>query len=240
MQILEGGRPGDERAFIHKSKIGKFFTSKAGGLAVGLVSGLLTKGKSRPTLPAGQGARPSGFSAAEKEGGRLAKFGGAGAPAFAATAPGFAAPGFAGPTPTGGRRLLPCPQGFRHDVRSGQCEPGGGQAVGEAVMGNYGAGLVPSSMIIDRQVCLRGMQLGNDGVCYNRSQIRNNQRMWPAGRKPLLTGGDMRAISTAARAGRRLEGATKRLQRLGMMKKPARRGVPRVQHQRLLEAHVTK
>jgi len=94
--------------------------------------------------------------------------------------------------------------------------------VGDAVMGRYGAALQPGSMMIDRAVCLRGMQLGNDGLCYNKSQITNKQRMWPAGRKPLLTGGDMSAISKAARAGRRLEGATKRLQRMGMMRKPTR------------------
>lgn len=115
--------------------------------------------------------------------------------------------------------------------RAGNCrtptsgEFGGEQfGVGEAVMGRYGAALEPGSQIIDRAICLRGMQLGDDGLCYNKSQITNKQRMWPAGRKPLLTGGDMRAISIAARAGRRLEGATKRLQRLGMMKKPTTRG----------------
>ena len=90
-------------------------------------------------------------------------------------------------------------------------------------MGQYGAGLMPGNMVIDRAVCLRGMQLGNDGLCYNKGQITNRQRMWPAGRRPLLTGGDMRAISTAARAGKRLEGATKRLQKLGLMRKPAPR-----------------
>jgi len=112
--------------------------------------------------------------------------------------------------------------------------------VGEAVMGRYGAGLRPGSMVIDRAVCLKGMQLGNDGICYNKSQISNKQRQWPAGRKPLLSGGDMRAISIAARAGRRLEGATKRLQRLGMMKKPTTRRLGGARHQRLLEAHTTK
>ena len=95
--------------------------------------------------------------------------------------------------------------------------------VGEAVMGRYGAALEPGSRIIDRAICLRGMQLGDDGLCYNKAQITNKQRMWPAGRKPLLSGGDMRAISIASRAGRRMELATKRLQRRGMMKKPARR-----------------
>jgi len=94
-------------------------------------------------------------------------------------------------------------------------------------MGRYGAALEPGSQMIDRAICLRGMQLGDDGLCYNKSQITNKQRMWPAGRKPLLTGGDMRAISIAARAGKRLEGATKRLQRMGMMKKAAPRRIGR-------------
>jgi len=91
------------------------------------------------------------------------------------------------------------------------------------VMGRYGAGLAPGNRVINRAVCLRGMQLGNDGVCYNKSQITNKERMWPAGRKPLLSGGDMRAISTAARAAGRLERTTKRLQKIGLMKKPAPR-----------------
>ncbi len=113
-------------------------------------------------------------------------------------------------------------------VRSGascvfpQSPFGASQLGGQAIMGKYGAALIPGSQIVDRAVCLPGMQLGDDGLCYNKANISNKQRMWPAGRKPLLTGGDMRAISVAARAGRRLEGATKRLQRMGMMKKPAR------------------
>jgi len=128
-----------------------------------------------------------------------------------------------------------CVPPFRFDPRTQQCAVfAGGQtgvddtAVGEAVMGRYGAGLVPGNKVIDRAVCLRGMVLGNDGICYNRSQIRNADREWPRGRRPLLTGGDMRAISTAARAGRRLEGATKRLQKIGLMKKPTgRRRAPK-------------
>jgi len=95
--------------------------------------------------------------------------------------------------------------------------------IGDTVMGRYGAGEVPGNHVINRAVCRRGMVLGNDGVCYNRTQISNKEREWPRGRRPLLTGGDMRAISTAARAGKRLEGATKRLQKIGLMKKPASR-----------------
>jgi len=94
--------------------------------------------------------------------------------------------------------------------------------IGDTVMGRYGAGEQPGNMVVNRAICRPGMVLGDDGVCYNRSQISNKQREWPRGRRPLLTGGDMRAISTAARAGKRLEGATKRLQKIGLMKKPSR------------------
>ena len=212
---LDGGRPGDKRGFIHRKLLGGI--GKIAGLlpipGAGIISTVArTLAGSGRTVSRSQTARPSAFSGQEKELGRQLKFGGSSV-AAADT----------------------CPRGFRPDFRTGQCEPAAGQEIGEAVMGNYGAGLVPGSMVIDRAVCLRGMQLGDDGICYNKSQISNKQRMWPAGRKPLLTGGDMRAISTAARAGRRLEGATKRLQRLGMMKKPAARRAAH-QHARPLAA----
>ncbi len=184
-------------------------------------------------------ARPSVAGEAEKQLGRAAKFGEAEiamiprpgifgrarrrgfAPTVGITPPTI--PGF-GP---GGDD---CPSGTMRDPR-GFCvsaiSPVGAEAFGgEATVGRYGAAIIPGSQIVDRAVCMRGMQLGDDGLCYNRGQISNKQRMWPAGRKPLLSGGDMRAISVAARAGRRLEGATKRLQRLGMMKKPAPRRLP--------------
>jgi len=203
---LDGGRPGDERGFIHKKLLGGIKLPGILGIGASLVGSLVGRGR---TVPRTQTARPTRFSEAEKQGGRRAKFG-----------------------DSGGGRVLgaevgSCPRGFRPDFITGVCEPAAGQVTGDAVMGRYGAGLAPGSMMIDRAVCLRGMQLGDDGICYNKSQISNKQRMWPAGRKPLLTGGDMRAISTAARAGRRLEGATKRLQRMGMMKKPtSRRRLP--------------
>jgi len=94
------------------------------------------------------------------------------------------------------------------------------QAVGAAVMGRYGAGLTPGSKIIDRAICLRGMVVGDDGLCYNRSQIKNSERMWPRGRRPLLTGGDMRAISIASRAASRLTRTATRLQEIGLIQKP--------------------
>ena len=174
-------------------------------------------------------ARPGPTSAAEKEAGRAQKFGG-----------GITKSLFA-PPQIFGRCIPPW-----FDDGSGGCTldlvpgPGGGgtganRDIGAPVMGQYGAGEAPGNMVVNRAVCRPGMVLGNDGICYNRSQISNKEREWPRGRRPLLTGGDMRAISTAARAGKRLEGATKRLQKIGLMKKPAPRSkavrLPPHQHQ---------
>lgn len=215
-------KPGDERGFVHKRLIRGAIGLATGGPGAA-VGGFFAPTTPEPPVrrppPRTQTARPSAISAAEKNLGRALK--------LQIT-----------------QRTDSCGPGVRRD-RFGNCvdDPGlfplvkralgfprGSQgfdpqraAVGEAVMGRYGAALEPGSRVIDRAVCLRGMVLGNDGLCYNRSQITNKERMWPKGRRPLLTGGDMRAISTAARAGRRLEGATKRLQKIGLMKKPAPR-----------------
>jgi len=244
-ELVGRGRPNDERGFLHKSLVGKF----VGGLveravpAIGIARTVISTGRSlvrkksraadfvpRTELPRGI----TRTSEAEKRAGADAKGFGRGVP---------------------GLDLIPCrdpalvrasdghcvaPGSGHHQSHFGREEGGAVVPVGDAVMGRYGAALTPGSMIIDRAVCLKGMQLADDGLCYNKSQISNKQRMWPAGRKPLLSGGDMRAISIAARAGRRLEGATKRLQRLGMMKKPTARRVGGSRHQRLLEAHTTK
>lgn len=234
---MRGGRPGDQRGFIHK-KIARGISKVAGiGALVGIpgagaVSRITGAFGSRGTVSRTQTARVTRFSEAEKELGRRLKLGG--------ELP-------SGPLAAIPPITLPCIWPFQIDPVDGQCRLFAGkqggpddQPVGEAVMGQYGAGLVPGTRAISRAVCLRGMQLGNDGVCYNKSQISNKQRMWPAGRRPLLTGGDMRAISIASRAGARLEMTTKRLQKMGMMKKAAPRRIAPPQHQRLLEAHVTK
>ncbi len=83
--------------------------------------------------------------------------------------------------------------------------------------------MTPGSRIVDRAVCLPGMVVAKDGLCYNRSQIKNSERMWPRGRRPLLTGGDMRAISIAARAASRMTRTAVRLQEIGLIKKPIAR-----------------
>jgi len=135
----------------------------------------------------------------------------------------FPGPTFA-PTTTG------CTPPLRLDV-DGQCRfPGspadtsvGGGMVGTAVMGRYGAAYVPGSKIIDRAVCLRGDVVADDGLCYPKRSLRNSDRQWPRGRQPLLTGGEMRAISIARRAAGRFERTQKNLQKIGLIKKPSPR-----------------
>lgn len=63
--------------------------------------------------------------------------------------------------------------------------------------------------------CPKGMILGKDNVCYE--SLRNHERKWPKGRKPLLTGGEMNAITKAARAASRLQRTKKRLKKASRM-----------------------
>jgi len=259
MTIPDGvhGRLGDQRGFLHRSFIGRAI----GGVVkrvipgVGIASDIFAGVKSfvsrpparsrsafRPTVPRTQTARVTAISLGEKDFGRRLKLGVDVQSRAAAPGPSGGGNGeFFGGDP---ECIIP---GQKVDPGTGQCAfffgerkgPDGGFALGEPVLGKYGAGVVPGSMVIDRAVCGKKMQLGDDGVCYNKSQISNKQRMWPAGRKPLLTGGDMSAISTAARAGKRMDLATKRLQRMGMMKKPTSRRVPRadIRHFEQAAAH---
>lgn len=204
------GRPGDQRGFIHKKILRGI--GKVAGIAGAIgIPGAGTVSTIARTLAGSQ-----------KQAGTRAKF----EPELLTRGQGLTRTGF-----------LPCLPPFRIDPRTGECRFFiGGQTgvddtlIGEAIMGQYGAGVVPGNQVIDRAVCLKGMQLGNDGVCYNKAQLRNKDRMWPAGRKPLLTGGDMRAISIAARAGRRMDQATTRLRKLGMMKRFRPRRLSRSRH----------
>lgn len=105
-----------------------------------------------------------------------------------------------------------------------------GDAFGAAEMGRFGAGLIPASTDVRTRRCPRGAVLAVDGLCYNRRDLRKSDRMWPPGRKPLLTGGDLNAISRATRAARRIETQTKRLQKLGLLAKPRSRSRKAVSH----------
>lgn len=93
---------------------------------------------------------------------------------------------------------------------------------GEVVMGIYGAAEVPGRRMIDRHVCRPGMVLGDDMLCYNRTQIRNSDREWPRGTRPLGTPGEMAALRTSVRFAGRMDRTNVRLQSLGLLKKPTR------------------
>jgi len=225
----DGGRPGDRRGFLHKSFIGRavggVVRRVAGATPVGQVvqTGLsIIKGPARNVRSRTETARPSASGQQGKEFGRNLKFGGD----SSAVQRRLLSPGI---TETA------CRSPRRIDPRTGECrfflgdesgrdrppeERGRPRLAppGDAVMGQFGAALEPGVMTIERSVCIPGMQLGKDGLCYNKGAITNSQRMWPRGRRPLLTGGDMRAIGIAARAGSKVERTVKRLRGLGMMK----------------------
>jgi len=101
--------------------------------------------------------------------------------------------------------------------------PGGASGfevpAGDAVMGRYGAALLPIQEGRVVSTCLPGMVLGDDGNCYDRKAITNRERKYPKGTAPLLTGGDMSCIRKAARAASRLQRTTKRLQKIGLLKR---------------------
>jgi len=140
-----------------------------------------------------------------------------------------------------GNRCTKNAAGIRGILINGQCfnpfsAPPGGQSiisqpVGDATMGRHGAGLAPFVENRTTRRCLPGMVLGNDGMCYNRRDIRNADREWPRGRRPLGTPGELAALAKAAAFGRRMKNTVKRMEKIGVLKKPsrgrARRPMPR-------------
>tara|TARA_R110002110_G_scaffold338571_2_gene548992 strand:+ start:629 stop:1030 length:402 start_codon:yes stop_codon:yes gene_type:complete len=95
---------------------------------------------------------------------------------------------------------------------------------GDAVMGRYGVALQPGVRQSQTHICPPGSKLGRDMLCYDK--IANGDRRWPRGTRPLLTGGDMNAIRRASSAAKKLERTNKKLQTLGLLKKPASRRAP--------------
>ncbi len=219
--------PHERRHFVHKRIGGALKGFVSGGFnPISAVGGFLAP--TRPSSPRTRTARPTALGAAGKDLGRSVKFGAPAALGVTGTATALA-------LTRGSGCIIP---GMRPDPVTGKCtfflgdrpgrdtaplDVGPGVPVGDATMGRFGAALVPGSRIIDRAVCLRGMVLGNDGLCYNSKGFRNSDRMWPRGRRPLLTGGDMRAISIASRAATRLTNTAVRLQEIGLIKKPVAR-----------------
>jgi len=226
------GRPGDVRGFVHKRLLG----AVGGFLEGGPLGGL------RGFIRGGGGSREqANRAAAERAAQRAAQRAAEQAAQFPTipVLPPFV-PQRLPQLPIQRRDIIPskpvCPPGFALD--RGRCVPVGAAPLpielpppeaaaelgfGEARMGRFGAALEPEVVSGTTRHCPRGAVLGVDGLCYNRGSITNAQRAWPRGRRPLLTGGDMRCISVAARAATKLKGAQKRLEAIGLLKKPVSR-----------------
>jgi len=121
---------------------------------------------------------------------------------------------------------------LKEDPVTGECKAFLGDQPGPdgvPVNGRYGTGMVPTTRNISRDVCPKGMVLGDDHICYNRRNISNKDRRWPKGTRPLGTAEEMRAVRIASRFAGRFERTTKRMQKIGLVKKPAaaRRRAPK-------------
>ena len=90
-----------------------------------------------------------------------------------------------------------------------------------------GGAYLPDVEVSQVRHCLPGDVLGRDGFCYAKNAIANKDRQWPRGRRPLGTPGEMAALAKAASFGRRMETTVKRMQKIGVLKKPAKRIAPR-------------
>ena len=229
----EGHRPSDRRDFVHKRIFGgvkAFVTSGFNPLAG--VSGFLaptprsTPGPRREPRAQPVAVVPQTFEPVKS---------------FVEATPGVIVSTVGPPPPVRARRFVTngaiprrlqlggggdgaCPPPLMRNPATGNCiaptSPRGAEVfMGEATMGRYGAGIIPGSRITDVAVCPSGAVLGKDGICYDH--LPNRDRMYPRGRRPLLTGGDMSAISRASRAGKKLDRTNARLRGLGLMKPEA-------------------
>lgn len=230
MNPLDGGRPGDVRGFVHK-KIGRFVKKGIGivsGLNIPVLSPLA--GIASNIIPGGSSSAIPGRIASGRSlfsGGLTNVLGGDCQPGFIKTAtgqcvslgglspsipPGTTPSGFPLPASAPGMQKFLCRT--LPDL-SKVCDVSFDSS--QAVMGRFGAALQPAGFNTWVRRCLPGMKLGKDGLCYDK--ISNTDRMWPKGRAPLLTGGEMRCISKAASAAKKLERTEKRLRSMGMIKK---------------------
>ena len=222
MQMFDGDRtrPGDERGFLHKSKFGKFVTGAVGSV----VSAVPVVGTVAKAIGVAQQVRKSVF-----RGGRdtrtaftVPQLPSVVPQTFISTVKPSTFPGqFGGGDSTG----VPVSNGPCQPplIRSpmGNCispkSPRGAELfAAQVIAGQYGAGFIAGSKLVDVAQCPRGTVLGKDMICY--ANLANKNRLYPRGRRPLLTGGDMRAISRARTAGNRLANAKSDLIAIGMLK----------------------
>jgi len=229
---LEGGRPGDRRGFLHKSFIGRAVGSviktaipivgavgEGAKFVRGLTGGPKGRKPARKTIPRSETARVSFGGEQGKQMGRNLKF--PGALTRGENGRQFMFEDF-GPKPivteNGG-----CPPPLIVNPRTGNCiaptSPRGAELFAQQpIAGQFGAGFIPGSRIVDVATCGKKQVLGADGICYAKAGFNNKNRMWPKGRRPLLTGGDLNAIRIAAAAGKTVERTATRLRKMGMMK----------------------
>jgi len=219
-------RPGDVRNFIHKSKFGRAIGGVVSGVigSVPIVGGIASgvfdqlRGAGGQVVPAGTGCPPGFLPTPSGCVPRAQGFlGGTLARRFIAERSGVP---FTGARSQDGQ--FPPPSAMQAGIRR-DLDLAVDPAAGVPVMGRFGAGTEPAIFMTDTRRCPRRAVLGVDGICYNKGDLRNADRWWPRGRRPLLTGGEMRAISTASSAAKKLQRKQKQLESLGLLKRPAAR-----------------
>jgi len=193
--------PNEVRNFVHKRIIGAVGGFLTGGVT-GAIGGAVRGGRS--------GGQPSQLSVS---GGRR----------------GFAAQGPCRPGNERNSRGICSPKKRGIIGAAQRFVPGGASGLIEGPRFGGGAGgpYLPSVDMREVRECLPGDVLGRDGFCYAKGSISNKEREWPRGRRPLGTPGEMAALAKAAAFGRRMETTVKRMQKIGVLKKPSKRSFPR-------------
>ena len=233
---------GDERGFVHKRLfrgITGFLQGGPLGAAAGFISG---GGRAAPTVRLTRAQAMTRFGA----GATAAELASVGVAPIACPAGFVLILGKC--VPTSVPSAISAPSAIFSTPTFGGVNGGGGlmgppepDQFGAARVGRYGAGIEPA--VVDRRhlICPRGSILGKqeaDGsfLCYNRGDISNKERKYPRGRRPLLTGGEVRAISIASSAAKKFQSKEKQLQELGLVKKPASASTALIKAKAELEA----
>lgn len=247
------GKPGDERGFVHK-RIGGAIGGFIGGGPAGAIGGFFGGGgngrRGPPPLPTGMGGLSQNdflrFNIGKLSWEALARIMGIGVQQVQDLARVLGLTDPLSAAGNGCQQTTPCLPGTFWDPVTCFCHAPGSPAggIGEAVLGRYGAALEPSFQTINKMVCLPGMVLGKPeanglSFCYNKGAISNKERLWPKGRAPLLTGGEMAAIAKASSAVKKFQRTGARFRTLGLLKTPAPRkakAVPAARTVKVLES----
>jgi len=186
---------------------------RIGGAIKGAVGGFVTGGPAGALGGAALGAISSGGSRRPTVGSQVLTGAGTGGMSLVASG--------SSQCPSGSRGIPPfCIDAFPGGQGSGSglLVSSGDPRTSRAMIG--ASAVVPMTRNQTVHTCGKGAVLGIDGLCYDKRTIRKDQRKWVPGRKPLLTGGDLNAIAKAARAARRMKVQQRRLEQLGLLKRP--------------------